>query len=219
MKRLTWFVFSFVMIACTGASANSVTYTVTSASLGISPNDGTGDNVGFTIQGPGMNLVGVGGTDYFSFGTSPTGFAPGSIGSGGMAFSPDYLLQGNLGAYGTADIEMNGLNGSILGGAFTFPSNGANYFTVTVPAYLSGITGMIVAGQGPSFFTEPFALSGIEGQETLSYYYSPFFNVYYPAQATFSASATSTTPEPDTLVLMGTGLCAILASLRRKHRA
>jgi len=66
-----------------------------------------------------------------------------------MAFNPDYLFQGNLGAYGAADIEMNDLNGSILGGAFTFPSNGAN-FTVTVPAYLSGITGMIVAGR-PSF--------------------------------------------------------------------
>jgi hypothetical protein len=43
------------MIACTGASANSVTYAVTSASLNISPNDGSGDNVGFTIHGPGMN--------------------------------------------------------------------------------------------------------------------------------------------------------------------
>jgi hypothetical protein len=52
------------MIACTGASANSVTYAVPSAGLDISPNDGSGDNVGFRIHGPEMNRIGVGGTDF-----------------------------------------------------------------------------------------------------------------------------------------------------------
>jgi len=54
-----------------------------------------------------MNLVGVGGRDFTSFGTFPFGFAPGWIGSGSMTFNPDSVFQGNLGAYGGADIEMN----------------------------------------------------------------------------------------------------------------
>jgi len=86
------------MITCTGASANSFTYAVTSASLNISPNDGSGDNRGFAIHGSGMNLVGVSGRDFTSFGTFPFGFAPGLIGSGSMTFNPDSVFQGNLGA-------------------------------------------------------------------------------------------------------------------------
>jgi hypothetical protein len=212
MLRKLWMVLFAFLITCAGAFANSVTYTVNSATLNIFPNDGSGDNVGFLLSGPGMTLSAGGGTNsFFIF----QGSAPGSIGSAMLYLFPDYVASGNIGSYGPGEIELNCCSGAALfSGTFTFPSNGQSFFSVTLPAYLTGISGTIVSGSGSTFFEQPFTLSGVSGHETLSFYYSSYWNLYYPAYGSFS-----TIPEPNTWVLLATGLCAALGSLPRRNKS
>lgn len=211
MKRTLWMILLMVMTSCVGAIANSVTYSATIANFTMVPNDGSGDNVGFAFSGLGTNAILIGGVpaSYFS---DFFGFAPGSTGGGSTSFFPDYIANGNIGGYGYGSIELNDCCTAVLFvGAFTFPTNGQSNFSVTVPASLSGITGTITLVSGQ---TEQFSLNVKPFKLTLSFSYSPYYGVYYPNQATYSAVA-----EPATLALMGTGLIAIVGLLRRKLKA
>jgi hypothetical protein len=59
------------------AFADNITYTNLNVNFNISPNDGSGDNVGGTILGPGVNLLAGGGipADWFN---NDVGYQPGS---------------------------------------------------------------------------------------------------------------------------------------------
>jgi hypothetical protein len=173
----------------------------------MSPNEGAGDNVGFVMAGPGTNAFVQGGVPFGFFCNSlpSCGFAPGG---GGTSFYSDNV-NGYIGGYGPNAIEWKSVP-TLFVGAFTFPTNGRSVFTVTVPASLSdlSLTAFLPSGQTQQIFlnVKPFQL-------TLSFSYSPQDGVYYPNQASFL-----TTPEPGSPVLTGTGLCAVLGSVRRRLR-
>ena len=212
MKRRLWMVLLMVMTSCAGAFANSVTYTATIGSFTMLPNDGSGDNVGFSLFGRGTNALLIGGVPASFFSDDPSyAFAPGSIGGGSTTFFPDYIASGNIGGYNPGSIEWNCCNAVLFVGTFTFPTNGQSNFSVTVPASLSGISGTIIL---PSGQTQQFSLNVKPFKLTLSFSYSPLYGLYLPNPATYSA-----VPEPATLALMGTGLIAIVGLLRRKLKA
>jgi hypothetical protein len=61
------FLLVVLMLAPVSALADSITFTVTNAIVGLDPNNGSGDNVGFILSGNGFTFSGAGGTDFFYF--------------------------------------------------------------------------------------------------------------------------------------------------------
>jgi hypothetical protein len=76
MKRLLWTIPMLFALISVNALADSVTYTITNANLYISPNYGGGGNMGFSMTGNGITLIGDGGTDP-SFFDGSNGYLPG----------------------------------------------------------------------------------------------------------------------------------------------
>ena len=72
MKRLLRIVSALVVLTSINALANSVTYTNLNATFSLGPNDGSGDNIGGTLFGPGINIVvrAIAPTDIIPFGVA-----------------------------------------------------------------------------------------------------------------------------------------------------
>jgi hypothetical protein len=201
MKRIGWMIPLLLVMSSVHAVANSVTYTIPNAVFDISPNS-FGDNVYFSLSGPGVSVTAFGGTIYSWFGNGMP-YAPGSTGGGNTLFYPDYVVSGSIGGNGAGNINLYG-SCNLFAGTFTFPQSG-NIFTVQVPASLSGITGTFLStGQS-------FTLNTMPGTLTMTFTYSPQTGAWFPYQAVLT-----TIPEPRAFVLMATGLLAIFASVRRR---
>jgi hypothetical protein len=203
MRRIGLVLFFWVVMSSVNAFADSLSYKMMDTTFYISPNSGFGDNVYFSMYGPGAYLQGSGGTDnYWFFGG--TAFAPGSIGGGSTNFYFDQIFGGNLGSNGSNNIQLYS-PATLFSGSFTFPLNAKNGsdFTVVFPASFSSIYGIITStGQ-------PFTLTVPPGHLSMTFIYES--GSYYFTQASFS-----TVPEPGTLVLMGTGLFTVLGAARRR---
>jgi len=204
MKRLLWTIPMLFALISVNALADSVTYTITNANLYISPNYGGGGNLGFSMMGNGITLIGDGGTDP-SFFDGSNGYLPGSPGEGGAALFFWDVISAKIGSttYGFDDIQLDCCSAGFGGNGFTFPTNGKN-FTIILPAGISLVSGTIVPDD------QSFSLIFTPGRLTMSFYFAPDGR-YYPSQATFVSA-----PEPGALGLMATGLAAIVGVLGRK---
>jgi hypothetical protein len=194
-------ILSLIFVLTISAFADPISvFTNLSASFSMQPNDGSGDNMGGSISGPGVNLVYGGGTNWFMF---DHGFASGSVfPTTGLGIFPDYTV-GTVGSQGVLSLGSTYFDMS----SFTFSANGNNstVFTVTVPASMGPIHGGATGDLGFTLVTNP-------GNVTLTFEESNLGMglLYYPVSGTFSTGTFSTTPEPGTLGLMGIGVGAII---------
>jgi len=199
MTRLLRLLFVMFVLTSISAFANSVNLSNLSVNFSVSPNFGSGDNIGGMIFGPGqVNLYVAGGTPGYWFSDGGQ-YMPGSMGGGDTTIFYDTFF-GNIGSTG-----LGGENGfifasSLYTGTFTFPTNGEN-FTVTMPAFLDPIT---IYNCTSSSTCTTFTLQARPGTLTLSFNY---FNGSYYAN---SGSFITNVPEPGTVGLMGIGVGAVI---------
>ncbi|PYV80839.1 MAG: hypothetical protein DMG93_17705 [Acidobacteria bacterium] len=202
MKRFLWALPIFLVAVSLGAFADGIRF-------GLSPNDGSGDNFGYLEQRAGFSIQIHGGTpvDFFPAAiTDAFGYAPGSVFGGAtqVFFTDSFIQVGN----NTYDLGFSG-PGSLFVSSFTFPNDGTGFTTqvqgnFSVPAYYyvgTQLKTINVSGTGSGTIT--FAFDSITG-------------VYYGASPVVFTG--STTPEPATFGLMGTGLMTILGVWRWRRK-
>ncbi len=198
MNRLLRILPATLVLISISAFADSITYTNLNVSFNVSPNDGSGGNMGGRISGPGVNLLAGGGTP-FSWFNDIEGVAPGSVGGGGTTiFFEDAFGTIGSQSYQGGDLGLGEV--SFDAGSFTFPTNGKD-FTVTVPASIGLINGTIFTQCGENG-CPTFTLATNSGELTLSFFYAN--GLYYGSSGSFT-----TTPEPGTLGLVAIGLGAV----------
>jgi hypothetical protein len=175
-------------------------------------NSGSGDNAAGSISGPGTLIATGGGTgcNWCFVGTS---FSPGTT----LNASISFLDFGSYftGVFKGTIIDPNNFSiGSttLTAGSFTFPSvvNGGT-FSVTVPASMGSIN-IFTGAQILPFQVAPGQLKLTFGFDDQQYFFEDGFY--------------ASTPEPQTLILFGSGLLVITAasfhrkfSERGSHRA
>ena len=198
MKRFLWALPTFLLVFCTCALADSIT-------IGLSPNNGTGDNFGFSLSQPGfaVSIDGGTGVDFFN----DQGYAPGTTFGGATTvfFSAGTVQIGD----NTFDLGFTG--GTLFLSSFTLPANNQN-FSIQVQAGFS--TSAFFFDADGQFQTIDIS-GGAPG--TMTFTWDPSLGLYFAQPAVFTTAVV--TPEPGTLGLMGTGLVSVLALARRKLRA
>jgi len=95
----------------------------------------------------------------------------------------------------------------------TFPKNGQEFFSVTVPATESGVSGAVVPPEGGEM---PFTLGGASGELTLDFVLSPPPVSDEPSLYFLQAGRFTSAPEPSTLGLMAAGLAGLAFLGRRR---
>lgn len=190
------------------AFADNITYTNLNVNFNISPNDGSGDNVGGTILGPGVNLLAGGGipADWFN---NDVGYQPGSEDGGPTTIYFDFG-SGKIGSLPYDSFDSYIVATSFNAGSFVFPTNGQD-FSVSFRASIAPINGAICSN-GPC---QTFTLMTRPGTVVLSFYYSPYTGLYYGGSGSFSTNNTPV-PEPGTLGLMAIGLAAVVAFTHKR---
>jgi hypothetical protein len=178
------------------------TFYVTQATMFMGPNDGSGDNVGFSFTGPGVNITGIGGMACFDWCSGP--ISDTSIASPSHIFisSLDTVILGGI-TYDAFSLGFTGLS------TFFDESGGLN------PS-VSGIVGSDVTG--PLQFNLILPTKGgwsLNFAPTVDQDGNPAF-IFTDGE--FRASAPLPTPEPATVGLMLTGLAAIAGIVKRKAK-
>jgi hypothetical protein len=189
------------------------TFNITQVAVSVSINDGSGDNVFFSLIGPGTNISGFGGIScYFSYCSSNDSFAPGTslIPSIGQIFISDFAsaMVGGKTYDPYTEIGFTSLFSANVLGSFTFPDNFYSS-TFCVPASMSSPLGGI-AGSGETFTM--FNLNMPAGGNFCTSW--NFSGQYQFTHGSFVAT-TTTVPEPGTLGLIVTGLTAMVGLIRQ----
>ena len=171
----------------------------TSIGIGLSPNDGSGDNFGFGLRGPGFVLGGEGGVPY-DFYNVEHNYLPGSVFGG----ETDTFFSSGFLETKTQFYTVNWDPGTLTVSDFTFPPNGKPF---TVAVVLSITASGIVADTGM-----PISASGSE-RGHMSFAYDRDAGAYY------AVGGFTSVPEPQTLMLFAIGLFGIAAKVRKQVKA
>jgi hypothetical protein len=177
------------LLLCSLMSASAFANTI----ISYRPNDGSGDNFGFVVSGPGFLVAGGGGTpvDFFSV----FGYAPGSTLGGGsdIFFSEGFAMIGPI----SYDVFFNG--GGLSMSTITLPTNGMDFRApVTI--------GFDATGTLDTPLQQSIDVSGSAN----GYIRFDFSN------GTYTPENFVEVPEPGTLGLIGTGLLGVAARGRNK---
>lgn len=191
-----------LLFLCTQLTfADSIkTYSITSISMQLYPNDGSGDDLFFSFAGPHIQFSGLGGMECTDCFTDPIYGTPGfSASFGDIVFFNSFVIDGV--AYSSDSVGFNGL------GLF-------NGFGGVSPL----VSGLV--SEGDTFFEFNLRLP-TNGSWSPSYtYYPPAGDqpgYYLFNGATFDASGTAPTPEPGTIALTLTGLAGITGLIKKKQ--
>jgi len=187
---------------CTGSTfADSII-------IGLSPNNGTGDNFGFRLSGPGLVISIDGGVDVGYF--NDLGYAPGSTlgGTTTVFFSSDTttIRIGDT----TYDLGQTGQGSTLFITNFTLPDNGKNFAIQVQATFFGSLLYFDANGQLHTFDIS----RGAPG--TMTFTWDPSLGLYFANPVVFSTA--TVTPEPGSLGLMVTGLISMLGVARRRLR-
>ena len=193
-----------------GGYADSITNFTTQATISFIANEG-GDNQSSTFTGQGVDLGASGDVSCFWCGLANPSLKLGSslhpsVGFGGLDFvavSGSLIFKGQPQVCNDVNCALSASGITALS-SFVFPTNGRN-FTVTVPARLSGPIAGSLETDDPF---DRFSLHVPQGRLALTFDFE-HANDGFPAYYQFSQGTFSTTPEPSTLYLTGSGLAGL----------
>ena len=215
MKRFKWTIAILLVALVPCAYGDTVSnFTITQITAFVGPNDGTGDNVDFSLIGPGTNITGNGGIACFDWCSTLNPVSPGQVFPGfGQIFISEFFtaMVGGKNYNPGNDIAFS--SGFFIDslGSITLPANGSNV-TACLPARAeSPITGFV--GEGPTFTQMNLNLPA-GGTFCTTWNFAD--GQYTFVQGKFSVS---TVPELGTLCLMGSGLVAVFGAALRKRTA
>ena len=202
MKRLlSVVVLAFVVLAPYARADSILTINITYVTAFMGPNNGSGDNISFTLIGPGTTITGIAGMACFNWCSGPipdlnsvatsqifvSSFLSATV--GGVTYDPnsDISLQCCLFS------SSGGLNGSVSG----FVGEGQTFklLNLTLPS-----------GGGWNLKFDFFPASG--GSSAYYQFVSGSFTAGTPP---------APVPEPSTLAYVASGLAGVVAFVRRKR--
>jgi len=193
MKRSLWAT-PLLLVLISGTSLANIITTIS-----LVPNDGTGENLGFSQTAPGFSVGLSGGTPVSFFGIE--GFAPGTT-LGGVT---DVFFDGGFAVINGVGHELDLSGGSLFMSSITLPTNGA--IQVTFPVQLELSASGAFADTGDSFDVD----GGASGTIT----FDLDNGVYYPEG--FVQKPVTTTPEPSTVSLMAVGLICVFGLIGKRR--
>jgi PEP-CTERM motif len=195
MKRLFWAVVMFLVVAAPSVYADDIpvlNVNITQATFTMFPNDGSGDNISFTLIGPGTKITGIGGTACFEWCSGPITDLS-SVRIGDIAIGPfftatiagqtyDAFSELSLCCFFSSGGQLAGSVSGQVGTGNTFaelnltlPHGSWSLQFVPVDGGFQFVRGELIAGTPPA-----------------------------------------PVPEPGTFALLATGLASIFGALRRK---
>jgi hypothetical protein len=215
MKRFKWTIAILLVALMPCAYADAISnFTIVQITVSVGPNNGTGDNLHFTLIGPGTNIAGTGGIACFDWCSTLNPVSPGQVFPGFGQIFIEFFSNAMVGGKNydpTKDIAFS--SGFFIDslGSITLPANGSDV-TACLPARAqSPITGFV--GEGPTFTQMNLNLPA-GGSFCTTWNFAG--GQYTFVHGNFSVS---TVPEPGTLYLMGSGLVAVFGAALRKRTA
>ena len=196
MKRFLWGIAVLLTVVGQWAYADSIpTFHITEALMFMGPNDGSGDNVGFTFTGPGVRITGTGGMGCFDW-------CSGLISDTSIA--------------NTSQIYVSSFDTAILGGK-TYEVGIFDLFDGSggLNALTSGIAGSDTGSFQFNLTLPTDGSWGLHFAQTVDQNGNPAF---YFTHGSFRATAPLPTPEPATVGLMLTGIVGIAGVVKRKAK-
>jgi len=197
---LSLVVVAFAVLAPCARATSILNINITYVTMNMGPNNGSGDNISFTLIGPGTTITGIGGMACFSWCSGPI---------------PD------LNSVGTSQVFISTFVSATVGGIAYDPNNDISFQSslFSSSGNLNGsVSGFV--GEGETFRLFNMTLPG-GGAWNLKFDFFPASGgspAYYQfVNGTFTAGTPPTpVPEPGTLGFMATGLAVLLGVVQRK---
>jgi hypothetical protein len=209
MPHLFWKSLVAIFVISAGAmsasadtiSTSNVSFSLSSSAL-VPPVPGQSASVTFTQFSPslgtltGVSVVGGGNVSY-------------SAGDLGSCSTDSMTLTPSIGTTALAGVTLTNTpsNGCVLGSPHSFSLNGTDSFNVAAPGSLNDYIGLGTVGVG---FSYAVSTSGEQANVAVSWSSTSTHLVY-----TYTP-AVATVPEPNSLLLLGSGALTLIGAMRRK---